>query len=258
MSWEAAIGALGGLASTGITQGVGNFSSGQAWSRQKRVLQEGVRWRFNDLRAAGINPILAAGYGGASGSVQQMPVADFAGGMTGLARAGTEAGLAGPEKKKRKEQTQQVRAQTGVLNKQKDALQAEINNKNADTALKGQAQALAFQQTIATAEQARANAANATLSELAIPQAETMADIESSEFGQWLRKIERGASTASSVIEAVHPVGQLMRIWQENRRNERGIWLHEEKVSPQGDVSTTTRRQGQVKKPKTSKRGRRR
>lgn len=64
-----------GLAA-GIVSGLfGQSSANQSMRFQKEVAQHGVRWRMNDLKAAGLNPIMAAGgAASASGGAQaQMP-----------------------------------------------------------------------------------------------------------------------------------------------------------------------------------------
>ncbi len=75
-----------------IGMGVDAHVRGQSWSRQKNVLQKGIRWRVNDLRAAGLNPVLAAsgGFGGA-GSAPSMASSSSAG-FASAAAAGTAAG----------------------------------------------------------------------------------------------------------------------------------------------------------------------
>lgn len=51
--------------------GMGQASSAIQWSRQKKLAKRGVRWRMADMRAAGVNPLLAVAGGMApsSGSV---------------------------------------------------------------------------------------------------------------------------------------------------------------------------------------------
>ncbi len=79
MAEGAAIGAGGGLLGSFIGMGVQQHNLNQNWSRTKRILQEGIRWKVNDLRAAGLNPILAAGGGfsGPSGAAPLGPPMDL-------------------------------------------------------------------------------------------------------------------------------------------------------------------------------------
>lgn len=62
-------GLVGGLLGTGLS-----FLGGSlAWKRQKAVLQNSAQWRVRDLKRAGLNPILAAGGGGAGAPAGNMP-----------------------------------------------------------------------------------------------------------------------------------------------------------------------------------------
>lgn len=77
-----------------ISTGIGIQRNNVSWRRQKKVLQNQIRWRVADLRAAGLNPILAAGSGlgggGASPPVQPS-IPDFGAGASAGSRAGSEA-----------------------------------------------------------------------------------------------------------------------------------------------------------------------
>lgn len=63
----------------------------QSWKRQKKVLQNQIQWRVNDMKAAGLNPILAAqsAFGGGAPSVATAQ-AGLQSGASGAAR-GAEA-----------------------------------------------------------------------------------------------------------------------------------------------------------------------
>lgn len=83
-----------GVTDIGKTVAAG-VASKIAWKRQKRILKNQIQWRVADMRAAGLNPILAVTQGGSSpGSVGMMNVP--AGGNT--AQAIRAAGKFGVEK----------------------------------------------------------------------------------------------------------------------------------------------------------------
>lgn len=63
-----------GVTDIGKTVAAG-VASKIAWKRQKRVLKNQIQWRVADMRAAGLNPILAIRPGGGSaGGVNQMQI----------------------------------------------------------------------------------------------------------------------------------------------------------------------------------------
>lgn len=74
--WQAAAGAAAGQAAGSALSGMidfgfGALASAQAYKRQKKILKNQIQWRVDDMRAAGLNPILAVspGAGSSSGSV---------------------------------------------------------------------------------------------------------------------------------------------------------------------------------------------
>lgn len=58
----ALLGAAAGASAVGqaVGFGFGALSAKKAWQRQKKVLKNQIQWRVEDLKAAGLNPILAA------------------------------------------------------------------------------------------------------------------------------------------------------------------------------------------------------
>jgi len=77
-----------------INMGVDAHTRNQAWSRQKRAMQEKYQWAVRDLKAAGLNPILAATGGispGAAPNVATSSTGGFANvGMAGAAGSQAE------------------------------------------------------------------------------------------------------------------------------------------------------------------------
>lgn len=70
MSWSTSP-VLAEIAGSLFDFGTGQASSAIQWSRQKKLAKHGVRWRMNDMRKAGVNPLLAVAGGmmPSSGSV---------------------------------------------------------------------------------------------------------------------------------------------------------------------------------------------
>jgi len=89
MAWQALAGAVAG-AGGGITDwALGRADAKQAWRRQKKILQNQVSWRVDDMRRAGINPLMAV-MGGSAGA--SAPMARGSGGtdLVGGARTAAE------------------------------------------------------------------------------------------------------------------------------------------------------------------------
>lgn len=97
---------------SGLDFGLGKLASRTAWSRQKRVLQNSVRWRMEDLQRSGINPIIAAGGGlSAAGSgPSQQPPPNFSG--------ASQSALALTQLKSAKQQIKLMKAQEGTARSQ--------------------------------------------------------------------------------------------------------------------------------------------
>lgn len=121
MALAAAVGAGGAAGTSFIGMGVDAHVRGQNWSRQKNVLQKGIRWKVRDLRAAGLNPILAATGLGGGASAPSMTGSNSAGAGASTAAgmaAGTAAGRAGSEVAKNKALELAATAQAGHSNEQ--------------------------------------------------------------------------------------------------------------------------------------------
>lgn len=140
MAEAALIGAGGGLIGSGIDHGVAAHVRNQNWSRQKRVLQESIRWRVNDLRQAGLNPILAASSGLGGGASANMAGSSPSGSGAAIAsgmNAGVQAGRAGSEIAAKEAQARMTGAQHDLLRAQEGKIADEralIRQQTAKTA----------------------------------------------------------------------------------------------------------------------------
>lgn len=82
----------------GLAEAIGgavNFGSSAlsayvGWKHQKEVMQNRHQWEVNDLRKAGLNPILSAGGSGAPGNAPTIVAPDVAGAMKSGAEASTQ------------------------------------------------------------------------------------------------------------------------------------------------------------------------
>lgn len=131
-------GAVGGLLGGAISAGASHAASNLAWSRQKKVLKHQIRWRVKDLRAAGLNPILAAspGTGGSAPSVAMAQVPDFAAAASNAAKAFADVKTKKVERDLKSQQALQSAAQIELMGTQargieaKSALDREITRTN--------------------------------------------------------------------------------------------------------------------------------
>lgn len=78
--------AIGGIANLGSSAASAYFS----WKHQKEAMQNRHQWEVNDLRKAGLNPILSAGGSGAPGNAPQIVAPDLAGAFKSGAEASTQ------------------------------------------------------------------------------------------------------------------------------------------------------------------------
>lgn len=172
------IGAIGGVANTiggTIYQAKqAQQQANKARNFQREVLQNSVRWKVADLRAAGLNPILAATGGGLGGSsapggvVAQVP--NF-GGIGSAAAEGYRSGTAGgkdiEEAGRARNQSRAAETQADLNRAAVQATQARASRDRAGAMTEYAHQDLMRQQTEAASAQARQMSSNADLLDFA-------------------------------------------------------------------------------------------
>jgi hypothetical protein len=148
--WAEAASAVGNLGSSALASFVN-------WKHQKEVMKNRHQWEVEDLRKAGLNPILSAGGQGTSGNAPVVEPVDVAGAMH-----------SGADKDLKEAQAKQVEFQNS-------ALAADTELKKAQTEVAKEASLLTYAQavgqgwqnrisgeTLKQAENATANSALAT------------------------------------------------------------------------------------------------
>lgn len=186
MAAAAGAGALGGIVGGAVTYGLNVAASNDAWRRQKRVLQNQIQWRVADLRAAGLNPILAAGsfLGGGAPSVVAARATDIGQAGAAGAASATKAYKSKAERELARSAGGQAKAGTKSLLTQADAntAQAALAYANADLARESRVTQLSIQRNnTEQANMASAGAlernANRRLLEERYPQIKIRSDI---------------------------------------------------------------------------------
>lgn len=159
----AAAGAAGGLLGGGLSWGASVTEGNKAWRRQKTLAQNAIRWRVRDMKAAGLNPVLAInpGAGASAPNVNMAQVPDFASSMARGADAaiGAVKGKASAEKDKTQAKTNVTQAdvnnaQVAAVQAQADRTRAGVNTEIAQQeALRRQAEASAANAKVAEANE---------------------------------------------------------------------------------------------------------
>lgn len=167
------IGAAGSLAGSGISAGVGINEAKKARKFQSKVLKNQIQWKVADLKAAGLNPILAAGgaFSGGAPSPVQPNIPDFGQSAAAGARAGASSSKTGAEKRAA---ITQAEANSAVASNQgAQAMLAKENTKlaGAKTATEAAQRDYFTAQATSAANNARVAAETAKLIQLQQPRA---------------------------------------------------------------------------------------
>lgn len=148
----------------------------------KTVLKKQIRWRVNDMKKAGINPILAVGSGmggagGGGGAMMRPP--DLLQGTSARSQASTA-------KRRQKKEADVMDAQIDLANSSKALNDAKEITEQIIQDKTG------FEAMVAS-ENARLQRANATMAENLLPASESEKELDKSKVGDILRKVRRAA-----------------------------------------------------------------
>jgi len=147
----------------GLQQMIGRNNSNQSWDRQKYAIKHAVRWRVKDLRAAGINPILAGGFQGSGASPATAITPDF-----------SAAAARGLDSDSRKQDALSKRQQANIG---RDLATGQIGLLNEQVNSQREQQDLFRAQAEAQRANARNADSNTDLNSLAVPKAKVEADM---------------------------------------------------------------------------------
>lgn len=196
--------AIGGLANIGSSA----VSAYVGWKHQKEAMQNRHQWEVEDLRKAGLNPILSAGGSGASGNAPPIVAPDLAGAMKSGAEASTqhsEKNLKDALEKQTYVQNSALQADAGLKRAQSVAADSSSNLMWSQT--KGQEIANKIQEE--NLKQAQFMTQNSAIaSEKQKLAFDYMKEHSSAwKFGQWMNLINpfnTSSSAANSAVGAAH------------------------------------------------------
>lgn len=171
---------LAGAGSSLLDFGLGQASSAISWKRQKKVLKNQIQWRVQDMKKAGLNPILAVspGAGGSAGAVPMGPTGSgVAENVSRLAGAGASSAAAG----KSRAETSRTQA---LMEAELEALRAANMERTAAAAKHWQdAKTGKSNQALIDIERA--------LRESEVPSAKALKEFDESTAGQLMQKWNR-------------------------------------------------------------------
>lgn len=199
--WAEAIGGVANFGSSALSAYVG-------WKHQKEVMKNRHQWEVEDMRKAGLNPILSAGGSGAVGNAPVISPPDLAGAMKSGAEASTqhsEKNLKDALEKQTYVQNSALQADAGLKRAQSVAADSSSNLMWSQT--KGQEIANKIQEE--NLKQAKFMTQNSAIaSEKQKLAFDYMKEHSSAwKFGQWMNLINPFNSTApltNSAVGAAH------------------------------------------------------
>lgn len=200
--WAEAIGGAANFGSSALSAYVG-------WKHQKEVMKNRHQWEVEDMRKAGLNPILSAtGGSGAPGNAPQIVAPDIAGAMKSAAETSTqhsEKNLKDALEKQTYVQNSALQADAGL--KRAQAVAADSSSNLMWSQTKGQEVANKIQEE--NLKQAKFMTQNSAIaSEKQKLAFDYMKEHSSAwKFGQWMNLINPFNSTApitNSAVGAAH------------------------------------------------------
>lgn len=171
------------VAAQGTGWGLGDLAAKKAFKRQKKILNNQIQWRVGDMRAAGINPLLAVGggFGGGGASVPMgtTSAVDYAGAMDKYVKAKTGKNMMDFLVKK---------------------IEADIRGVEAGNVRDTATAAAQWNLAKVHREQAGINELQRDLLIRNIPSAKAISDFDATPLGQWLIKVGRGLQSILPIL----------------------------------------------------------
>lgn len=190
----AAAGTVLGAVGTAVTAHLSNRAAEKAQEHQKKMYRSRYQWTMEDMRLAGLNPMLAYRQGvGGPGSAPMAQVPDFGQAAVGGMQAGAKTAKVTPE-------TELLRQQTTTSARHANALDAGAHK---DKMLAGQAWAntrLTGEQELTELRRRQNIEAATTAQELANIKGATKADMDKTSAGRFRIWADQWLGTARKVI----------------------------------------------------------